>query len=190
MGIILDNFKKDLNGQKYIKMAKSRQWLYKKMHNVKVNRAAMFRTGSTVADVFIGQMFFFFYDPKTKKNLPYYDRFPLVIPIEMYDDGFLGLNLHYLEPGFRVLLLDKLSEYANNNKLDKTTRLRLSYDIISNASRLEMAIPCIKRYLYNHIQSKFIFVEPEEWEMAVFLEAAMFVKQDQKTVWRDSRRQF
>ena len=42
-----------------------------------------------------GKMYFYFYDPKYKAVLPIYDRFPLVIPIEPYPDGFLGLNLHY-----------------------------------------------------------------------------------------------
>ena len=38
----------------------------------------------------------FVYDPKYKKTLPYYDTFPLVLPLERYSDGFLGLNFHYL----------------------------------------------------------------------------------------------
>ena len=44
----------------------------------------------------MGKMYFFYYDPKGKKTLATYDRFPLVFPIERYSDGFLGLNLHYL----------------------------------------------------------------------------------------------
>lgn len=189
MGTLLDQFRKDLYGNKAGKMLASRKWLYDKLRGLAVNRSAMMRAG-TVSDVFIGQMFFFFYDPKTKKDLPYYDRFPLVVPIEMYEDGFLGLNLHYLDPGLRVMLLDQLLTYASNKKMDKTTRMRLSYDLIANASRLEMAKPCIKRYLYNHIQSKFIFVEPAEYDMACFLEAEQFVKADKKKVWKDSRGQF
>lgn len=167
----------------------SRKWLFQKLQGLKVNRGAMMRAG-TVAEVFIGQLFFFFYDPKTKQELPYYDRFPLVVPIEMYEDGFLGLNLHYLEPGLRAMLLDQLLTYSNNKKFDKTTRMRLSYDLIVNASRLEMAKPCIKRYLFGHIQSKFVFVEPNEYDMACFLEAEQFVKATKQKVWKDSRGQF
>ena len=33
-------------------------------------------------------MYTFFYDPKTKDKLPYYDRFPVVIINEIYPDGF------------------------------------------------------------------------------------------------------
>ena len=67
----------------------------------------------------IGKMFFFWYDPKHKKTLPVYDRFPLVFPIERYTDGFLGLNLHYLSWGERSVLLNKLMEYkTSNNPVD------------------------------------------------------------------------
>ena len=51
-----------------------------------------------VSQIHRGGMFLFFYNPKLKDKLPYYDRFPLVIPLERYADGFLGINLHYLPP--------------------------------------------------------------------------------------------
>ena len=44
---------------------------------------------------FDGLLNMFFYDPKMKKKLPYYDRFPLILPIETYSNGFLGINFHY-----------------------------------------------------------------------------------------------
>ena len=62
----------------------------------------------------MGKMYMFFYDPKHKATLPYYDRFPLVIPIERYPDGFLGLNMHYLAPKLRLSLLEGLMKITNN----------------------------------------------------------------------------
>ena len=38
---------------------------------------------------FYGKLNMFFYDPKFKKKLPYYDTFTLVLPLETYDDVFL-----------------------------------------------------------------------------------------------------
>ena len=46
-----------------------------------------------------GDMIMYFYDPKHKATLPYYDRFPLTIMVEPAEGGFYGLNLHYLAPG-------------------------------------------------------------------------------------------
>ena len=85
--------------------------------------------------VVVEKMYFYFYDPKHKDTLPYYDRFPLVIPIERYPDGFLGLNLHYIHPKQRIILLDKLSDVATNNRFDDKTKLRISYEYLAAASK-------------------------------------------------------
>ena len=42
-----------------------------------------------------GRMYTFFYNPKTKDKLPYYDRFPLSMILGQDSDGFIGLNFHY-----------------------------------------------------------------------------------------------
>jgi hypothetical protein len=123
----------------------------------------------------IGKMYFFAYDPKMKKTLPMYDRFPLVFPIEPYNDGFLGLNLHYLNPGERAWLLNKLKDFRNNSKFNTTTRLKLSYDLLSSTKKLaSVSRPCVKRYLFSHVRSKFIEMTPEEWDKAIGLPVAQF----------------
>ena len=123
----------------------------------------------------IGKMYFFKYDAKWKATLPIWDKFPLVLPIERYKNGFLGLNLHYLRYEERAILLGRLFQYRTNNKLDATTRLRLSYDLINQTRRLGIARPCIKRYLWSHVRSKFIEIVPQEWPMAIELPVEMWV---------------
>lgn len=124
----------------------------------------------------IGKMYFFYYDPKHKKTLPVYDRFPLVFPIERYSDGFLGLNLHYLSQGERALLLRRLTEYRTARNLTERSRLRLTYDLISSTRKLaSLSRPCIKRYLFDHVRSKFVEVIPSEWQQAIDLPVQMFV---------------
>lgn len=189
MGILLDTFKKDLVGRKLARTTEARNWLFKKIQGLGFNRSSLINAGPS-SKIFIGKMFFFFYDPKTKEKLPYYDTFPLVIPIEIYNDGFLGINLHYLEPGLRVILLDKLMDYSNNKALTEHTRLNLSYELITNASRLELAKPCIKKYLFGHVKSKFINIEPIEWDIAVFLPSENFVGTSKTKVWSETRKKF
>ena len=77
----------------------------------------------------------------------------------------------------RVILLDKLYDLLNNDKYDDTTKLRISYDILSGTRRFKEFAPCLKRYLTNHIQSKLIQVEPDKWETAIFLPVEQFVKE-------------
>ena len=124
----------------------------------------------------IGKMYFFKYDPKWKATLPKYDMFPLVFVLEGYPDGFLGLNLHYLSVSERSALIDELWEYANNNKMDDSTKLLISYRRIKAASLVfALARPCVKRYLFTHVRSKFIEVYPAEWDKAAQLNVADFV---------------
>ena len=169
----------------------SRTWLRQKVKDLKPTaRALMADRDRLRTNSIIGKMYFYFYDPKTKESLPYYDRFPLVIPIENYKDGFLGMNLHYIHPKQRIILLDKLSDTASNKNYDKNTKLKISYQFLSSASRAFEATPCIKRYLYGHVQSRFLEISAEEWDIAVMLPVESFVKASASKVWSDSRKQF
>lgn len=125
----------------------------------------------------IGKMYFFVYDPKLKKTLPVYDKFPLVFPIERYGDGFLGLNLHYLNTGERTALLSRLDDFKTNKRYDEMTRLRLSYDLLSSTKKLDsLSRPCIKRYLFSQVRSKFIEITSKEWQQAINLPVEFFVR--------------
>ena len=121
-------------------------------------------------DAMIGRLYFFKYDPKGKQTLPKYDKFPMVFPIEQYQDGFLGLNLHYLTIKERQALLGILVKFKNNQKMDETTRLKLSYDLLEGSKKLNsLARPCVKRYLFNHCRSQFIEIYIDEFDKAIQL---------------------
>lgn len=135
----------------------------------------------------IGKMYFFYYDPKTKDTLPYFDRFPLVIPIEPYSDGFLGLNLHYLPIKTRLILLDKLYDTLNNDKFDDTTKMRINYRMLAGARKFKEFEPCLKRYLFEHLKSRIVNIQPEKWEIAVFLPTEKFVGASTRAVQKDSQ---
>jgi hypothetical protein len=150
----------------------ARAWLASNLGKLRMpaNRSNILNDARRVSPrAFVGRMYFYHYDPKYKDTLPVWDKFPLVIPMEMYSDGFLGLNLHYLDPYSRLALLDKLNDFVNNDKYDDTTKFRLSYDLLSKSRRYKLIEPCIKRYLFTHILSSLIYVEPANWETAIFL---------------------
>jgi hypothetical protein len=138
-------------------------------------------------NVGIGKLYFVNYDPKHKSTLPYYDTFPLVIPIHFYKDGFLGLNLHYLPPILRAKLLDALYDTLTNDKFNDRTKMRITYSILSSAAKYRHFEPCVKRYLGKHFRSRFIRVPPDAWTPAVFLPVEGFEKASTKKVWADSR---
>jgi len=134
----------------------------------------------------LGKMYFYSYDPKHKAILPWYDTFPLVFPIERYNDGFLGLNFHYLAPKDRAILMDQLKMYATNKKYDETTKLKLTYNMLKGFTKIKRAKPTIHRYLTSKIKSKFVLVNADEWEVALFLPVERFRKANKKEVWAHS----
>ena len=133
----------------------------------------------------LGKMFFYKYDPKWAKKLPYWDMYPLVFPFEKAPGGFYGLNLHYIPPRDRAILMDSLNKYATNDRYDRTTRLNLSYQLLKRFGR---AVPCVKRYLGDHVVSETVRIDADEWEIAIFLPVERFQKESARTVWKDSRR--
>lgn len=135
----------------------------------------------------IGSMYYFSYDPKTKKKLPFYDRFPLVFPIEPAPGGFIGINLHYLPPALRAQLMDALMSLQNTKTLDEKTKLNISYNILKRAGKFKAFRPTVKRYLNSHVQSQFIKIDAAEWNIALFLPTERFMKASKKKVWADSR---
>lgn len=144
------------------------------------------RVGQANPTMMIGDMISFVYDPKHKKTLPYYDTFPLVFPIEIKQDGFLGINLHYLPPQYRLVLLTALYTLRNNTNMDHTTRLNITYNILKGASQFRGFKPCLKRYLSSHIRSSRVVVPPNQWAMTIGLPTARFVKASETKVWADS----
>ena len=135
-----------------------------------------------------GRMNFFYYDAKGKNELPYYDRFPLVLPVgnAPQNEGFIGLNFHYLSIPMRLKLLNVVSEYASNDEMNEDTRIRLTWNRIK---RNPLVKPTIKRYLANHVQSRFRVITAEEMMAAVLLPVQRFVpKGIENKVYADSRK--
>jgi len=135
-----------------------------------------------------GAMVMFFYDPKTKADLPYYDSFPLTIIVDSAPGGFYGLNLHYLPPILRAKFLDGLIDIASDKRYTDNTRFDVSYSYLKKTSKMKYFEPCFKRYLKSHMRSRFAVVPAPEWEIATFLPTADFQKASKTKVYSDSRR--
>lgn len=138
----------------------------------------------------IGRLYMFLYNPKYKDELPYYDRFPLVYPIRRVSGGFYGINIHYLAPRYRALLMDSLYNTISNTKFDETTRLKINYNILNSASKYRWFRPCVKHYLTPHLSSQLLYIDPKEWNLALFVPSEQFRGANKRDVWQDSREMF
>ena len=175
--------------QSVVKAAKGRpkstEWYREKIKEFgKPGAMDLIRDGKRDNEPFFGRLNMFFYDPKYKKTLPYYDTFPLVLPLENYPDGFLGINLHYLPINLRIRLLDRLVDYSNNTKFDESTRLAVDYSKLKNINLIK---PTLKRYLAGRVKTQFRRIDADEFTVAALLPVARFKTASASQVYKDSR---
>jgi hypothetical protein len=173
----------------------SLNWLMKRIQNIR-NPASQIRPLTKETHRYVrptdrqkflmGGLYYFLYDPKTKADLPYYDKFPLVMPLKRDADGFLGLNFHYLPIKYRINFMRKLLPLATYNDDDEIKRIRITYPILDASTRYKEFRPCIKKYLYGHVRSRILAVEPQEWDIALYLPIQQFRKEPAKKVWQES----
>ena len=164
---------------------KSTQWFRDKIKEFgKPGAMDLIRDGKRDNKPFFGRLNMFFYDPKHKKKLPYYDTFPLVLPLEPYSDGFLGINFHYLPMTLRLKLLDRVVDYSNNTKFDESTRLAVDYSKLKN---LNIIKPTLKRYLAGRVKTQFRRIDADEFTVAALLPIQRFKKASASEVYKDSR---
>lgn len=186
---MLDKAQKE--GRLLTRNRESLKWLQNKYTSFQKVRPQVFiaETERKRRAIMTGHMYMFMYDPKGKKELPYYDAFPLVFPFRRVPDGFFGLNMHYLPPVLRMKLMDALYDFQINDKTTQSeslTRLRLSYKILSSAAKYRWFAPCVKHYLTSQLRTPLLIVHPEEWDRALFLPTEQFKKATKEQVWKES----
>ena len=126
-----------------------------------------------------GMMNLFYYRPKGAEKLPYYDVFPLVIPIgRRLNDGFVGINFHYLSVPQRWLLLERLSMFQVPSELDSFDTEEGAGDVMalfwSKIRRKRGVKPIVRRYLTKYIQSRFLKIELSEMLIALAIPMERF----------------
>lgn len=156
---------------------KSVAWYRKKIRELgtKVTARKLINQGTLRTRPSNGKLNMFFYDPKLKNILPYYDRFPLVLPLQSAPGGFLGINFHYLPIPLRVQLLEVIDKKGVDSDY-------------SNLKRIRLIKPTIKHYLTNHLRSRFLRIDEEDFLIAALLPVQDFRKASSARVWTDSRR--
>ena len=145
----------------------------------------LIRDGKQKRTPFFGRLNMFFYDPKLKTKLPYYDTFPLVLPLERYPDGFLGINFHYLPINLRIRLLDRMVDFSNNTEFDESTTLDVDY---TGVKGIRLVKPTLKRYLSGRVKTNFRRIDADEFTVATLLPVQRFKKASDQEVYKDSRK--
>ena len=173
---------------------RSAKWFQDKIKGLKgevknrfssTNAAKFYRESEKINDavfkrrVSLGDMFCYYYNPKYRKTLPYYDMFPMIMLLSAEKETFLGINFHYLRPKWRAILLDRVTAKIGGG-IPKWSKLR----------NIKQIAPTIKRYRFDHIMRKVIPIEEDEQEIAIFLPTERFKKSGKAKVWSESERKF
>ncbi len=179
------------SGQLPARTSSAREWFRDKAKSVgKVSEQKILRgdTDRLKNRTTIGKMYFFMYDAKHKDTLPYYDKFPLIFPVDRVKGGLYGLNMHYLPLPLRAQLMDALYDITSNERYDESTKLKLSYGVLKGAEKFKLFKPTFKRYLTTQLRSRFVEISPAEWDIALFLNSEQFIGASKTKVWADSRK--
>lgn len=174
---------------------KAKKWFKKKFDDITTVKGKR----NAVTKPEIGKMYAYVYDAKWKAILPVWDRQPLVIPVNLYNDGFLGLNFHYLPVTQRYRLLSALNTVATpltiqtlqmmkkqgfisdlesqlSGDIDDTEkRLILTWEIVKRVANAKHYKPTVHRYLYSHLRTQLSFVPSREWKIMLPLPTAKWV---------------
>ncbi len=145
----------------------------------------LFRQGKLARRPSVGRLNLFGYNPKLRRTLPYYDVFPLVLPLEAISGGFIGMNFHYLPPLLRTRLLERMQAKATDKNFNKDTKFDVTYTDVKN---LGIVKPTIKKYLYPYVQTGFLRINADEAATAIYLPVQRFKKASEARVYADSRR--
>lgn len=132
---------------------------------------------------FAGQLMTFQYDPKNKKTLPFYDKYPLILTLDIGANSILGLNFHYIKPLHRVFFMDELYKYLGT-RFD-TPVFKVDYERLLKKANFRYYKPCIKRYLYKNISQKVSILTQDEWELALFLPTEKFTTMQNESITKE-----
>lgn len=192
----LDRLKKLSPGKLRDQVRQSARWFRSKVKEVqgktfpsavKLRQQLRNDQKTTRSTPLFGRLYFYRYDAATKDKLPYWDAYPLVFPYDSWssrntgNNGFWGINLHYLYLADRGLLMDVLVKGMANN------RIQISHSKVMSLIKTEKRIiPCLKKYLWKNVQGKFVEIETDEWDTAILLPVQKFQKKSASYVYRES----
>jgi hypothetical protein len=160
----------------------SKEWYREQILNARKNfgkpSTMLNEDARFVGQITIGRMYLFRYDPKLKEKLPIYDTNPLVFPFNTASGGFLGINFHYLPPGFRLYLIEALEPHyvRTGNKLQDVDKIKASWQILNQVAGVGALNGAVKHYLMVQMRSSFMEIPYGSWRKAVSLPLQNFVR--------------
>ena len=139
-----------------------------------------------------GNLYMCRYSPPPEHSLPYYDRFPLIMPYKTGSRMFRAWNFHYLPHQARILFLGHLMKYADTRSfwtgkpvLKNKTRMQFDGRALKDLAAHPVARPMSHEYRIAHVKTQFKLIEPRHWVLMMLLPTESFVMSKKSQVWAD-----
>jgi hypothetical protein len=98
-------------------------------------------------------LMFYQYKAKTRRDLPFYDKYPLTFVLDIQPKHFFGVNLHYYSPEERMGIAAGLA-----------------------ANRIPKFEKGAHKYLYSELRSPLLDLAEQEWQTICLLPVEEFVR--------------
>lgn len=136
-----------------------------------------------------GKMYTYVYDAKYKAKLPYWDKFPLIIMLDVSTTHQLGLNLHYLPPKARQVFMERILTMLNQKSLGPRAYFKINWGAVKKYPGAEKMI---KLYIRSRIKGHMVEISPTYWANAIYLPTQQFLDKNgnrfsARKVWADGK---
>mgnify|MGYP006231644561 FL=1 len=129
--MIAEDIKQQASGRN-----KSSAWYVNALQNALMEVQSIDVSTQDTSGISIGDLFFFSYSPRFPERYPFWDVQPLAVPLTFYRDGFLGCNLHYINPGYRDSVAESLLNSGGGASVPKNTIHKYLYSGIGNLQKV------------------------------------------------------
>jgi len=102
-----------------------------------------------------GQIYHFVYNPKYKDILPFWDKYPVIILINMNSKHILGLNLHFVPTYTRKKIVNYILK-VNASRISNNQPLMVKYSFLKRMIIKLRATICIRKYIISRMSSRVI----------------------------------
>ena len=102
----------------------------------------------------MGDLVFFGYNPQFAQNYEFWDVQPLAVVMGFYQEGFLGCNLHYINPDYRDVIATGLLNSKGESPVPKNS---------------------IHKYLWSNMRTIFKVPKEEDWAAISLLPTEQFI---------------
>ena len=102
----------------------------------------------------MGDLVFFGYNPQFAQNYEFWDVQPLAVVMGFYQEGFLGCNLHYINPDYRDVIATSLLNTKGESPVPKNS---------------------VHKYLWSNMRTIFKVPKEEDWAAISLLPTEQFI---------------